>query len=187
MPDFDDEVEDREHPYRLSARFHRQRVGDRARRSSEERRHADLRRVRRVAADRQARPGAGNVSFPVRLHRQGGRHGKGVTEPQATFSTCSARRSCRCHPTVYGELLRELIARHHVDCWLVNTGWTGGKFGAGRRMPIRVTAVWSRPRSTVRSARGFPHRSVFRPRRACASARRRAAHSRTDQDLAQQG
>jgi phosphoenolpyruvate carboxykinase (ATP) len=36
-------------------------------------------------------------------------------------------------------MLRELIARHNVDCWLVNTGWTGGKFGTGSRMPIQVT------------------------------------------------
>ena len=43
------------------------------------------------------------------------------------------------HPSVYGNLLRDLIAKHHVDCWLVNTGWTGGKYGVGRRMPIRVT------------------------------------------------
>ena len=45
--------------------------------ASQEHRHADLRRVRRAAADRQARPGAGDVSFPVRLHRQGGGHGEG--------------------------------------------------------------------------------------------------------------
>ena len=64
---------------------------------------------------------------------------KGVTEPQATFSTCFGAAFLPLHPTVYGNLLRELVARHHVDCWLVNTGWTGGKFGAGRRMPIRVT------------------------------------------------
>jgi phosphoenolpyruvate carboxykinase (ATP) len=43
------------------------------------------------------------------------------------------------HPSVYGNMLRELIARHNADCWLVNTGWTGGKFGVGRRMPIGVT------------------------------------------------
>ena len=64
---------------------------------------------------------------------------KGVTEPQATFSTCFGAPFMPLHPTVYGNLLRDLVARHHVDCWLVNTGWTGGKVGVGRRMPIRVT------------------------------------------------
>jgi phosphoenolpyruvate carboxykinase (ATP) len=64
---------------------------------------------------------------------------KGVTEPSATFSTCFGAPFMPRHPTEYGNLLRELIARHHVDCWLVNTGWTGGKYGVGRRMPIRVT------------------------------------------------
>jgi phosphoenolpyruvate carboxykinase (ATP) len=61
------------------------------------------------------------------------------SEPQATFSTCFGAPFMPRHPSVYGNMLRELIARHNVDCWLVNTGWTGGKFGAGRRMPIRVT------------------------------------------------
>ena len=43
------------------------------------------------------------------------------------------------HPSVYGNLLRELIAAHGVDCWLVNTGWTGGAYGVGQRMPIAAT------------------------------------------------
>jgi phosphoenolpyruvate carboxykinase (ATP) len=64
---------------------------------------------------------------------------KGVTEPQATFSTCFGAPFMPRHPAVYGNLLRDLIEKHHVDCWLVNTGWTGGKYGVGRRMPIRVT------------------------------------------------
>jgi phosphoenolpyruvate carboxykinase (ATP) len=64
---------------------------------------------------------------------------KGVTEPQATFSTCFGAPFMPLHPAVYGNLLRDLVAKHHVDCWLVNTGWTGGKYGVGRRMPIRVT------------------------------------------------
>jgi len=64
---------------------------------------------------------------------------KGVTEPQATFSTCFGAPFMPRHPSVYGNLLRDLVEKHHVDCWLVNTGWTGGKFGVGRRMPIRVT------------------------------------------------
>ncbi|HVB88691.1 MAG TPA: phosphoenolpyruvate carboxykinase [Beijerinckiaceae bacterium] len=64
---------------------------------------------------------------------------KGVTEPEATFSTCFGHPFLPLHPSVYGNLLRDLIAKHSVDCWLVNTGWTGGKVGVGRRMPIRVT------------------------------------------------
>ncbi|NIX75797.1 phosphoenolpyruvate carboxykinase [Microvirga terricola] len=64
---------------------------------------------------------------------------KGVKDPEATFSTCFGAPFMPRHPSVYGNLLRDLIAKHHVDCWLVNTGWTGGKYGIGRRMPIRVT------------------------------------------------
>jgi phosphoenolpyruvate carboxykinase (ATP) len=64
---------------------------------------------------------------------------KGVTGPEATFSTCFGHPFLPLHPSVYGNLLRELIAKHSVDCWLVNTGWTGGKEGIGRRMPIKVT------------------------------------------------
>ena len=60
-------------------------------------------------------------------------------EPQATFSTCFGAPFMPRHPSVYGNMLRELIAKHNVDCWLVNTGWTGGKFGAGKRMPIKAT------------------------------------------------
>jgi phosphoenolpyruvate carboxykinase (ATP) len=43
------------------------------------------------------------------------------------------------HPSIYGNLLKERIAKGGVDCWLVNTGWTGGIYGVGHRMPIKVT------------------------------------------------
>jgi phosphoenolpyruvate carboxykinase (ATP) len=64
---------------------------------------------------------------------------KGVKDPEATFSTCFGAPFMPRHPSEYGNLLRDLIAKHSVDCWLVNTGWTGGKYGTGRRMPIKVT------------------------------------------------
>ncbi|MGD9783550.1 MAG: phosphoenolpyruvate carboxykinase [Hyphomicrobiaceae bacterium] len=60
-------------------------------------------------------------------------------EPQPTFSTCFGAPFMPRHPSVYGNLLRKLIADHGVDCWLVNTGWTGGKYGTGSRMPIKAT------------------------------------------------
>jgi phosphoenolpyruvate carboxykinase (ATP) len=63
----------------------------------------------------------------------------GVTEPEATFSTCFGAPFMPRHPSVYGNLLKDRIAKGGVDCWLVNTGWTGGKYGTGRRMPIKVT------------------------------------------------
>lgn len=61
------------------------------------------------------------------------------SEPQPEFSACFGAPFLPRDPTVYGKMLRELIAKHNVDCWLVNTGWTGGKFGTGSRMPIKVT------------------------------------------------
>ena len=63
----------------------------------------------------------------------------GVTEPDATFSTCFGAPFMPRHPSVYGNLLKERIAKGGVDVWLVNTGWTGGSYGTGSRMPIRVT------------------------------------------------
>ncbi len=64
---------------------------------------------------------------------------KGVTEPTATFSTCFGGPFMPRHPSEYGNLLRQKITAQHVDCWLVNTGWTGGAYGTGKRMPIKAT------------------------------------------------
>jgi phosphoenolpyruvate carboxykinase (ATP) len=63
----------------------------------------------------------------------------GVTEPTATFSTCFGAPFMPRHPSVYGNLLKERIAKGGVTCWLVNTGWTGGQYGVGSRMPIKAT------------------------------------------------
>src|SRR6185503_4437086 len=63
----------------------------------------------------------------------------GGTEPEATFSTCFGAPFMPRFPWVYGPLLKERIAKGGVRCWLVNTGWTGGKYGTGSRMPIKAT------------------------------------------------
>ncbi|MBX7492439.1 phosphoenolpyruvate carboxykinase [Qipengyuania sp. 1NDW9] len=63
----------------------------------------------------------------------------GVTEPTATFSTCFGAPFMPRHPSVYGNLLKKRIAEGGAQCWLVNTGWTGGKYGTGHRMPIKAT------------------------------------------------
>ena len=60
-------------------------------------------------------------------------------DPEATFSTCFGAPFMPRHPSVYGNLLRDLIDRHKVDCWLVNTGWTGGAHGVGERMSLPYT------------------------------------------------
>jgi phosphoenolpyruvate carboxykinase (ATP) len=64
---------------------------------------------------------------------------KGLVGVQPEFSTCFGAPFLPRPPAEYGNLLREYIARHKVDCWLVNSGWTGGVYGTGRRMPIKVT------------------------------------------------
>jgi phosphoenolpyruvate carboxykinase (ATP) len=64
---------------------------------------------------------------------------KGLVGVEPEFSTCFAAPFLPRPPSEYGNLLRELISRHKVDCWLVNSGWTGGIYGTGRRMPIKAT------------------------------------------------
>lgn len=65
----------------------------------------------------------------------------GVTEPEATFSTCFGAAFMPRHPSVYGNLLKERIAKGGAQCWLVNTGWSGGKATTPgiKRMPIKAT------------------------------------------------
>lgn len=70
----------------------------------------------------------------------------GVVEPTAAFSACFGAPFMALSPTVYARLLGERIAQHKADVWLVNTGWTGGPYGTGRRMPIAAT------RALVRAA-----------------------------------
>jgi phosphoenolpyruvate carboxykinase (ATP) len=61
------------------------------------------------------------------------------SEPQATFSTCFGAPFLPRQPEVYGRMLADLITRHGATCWLVNTGWSGGQYGVGKRMSIRHT------------------------------------------------
>ncbi len=113
---------------------------------------------------------------------------RGVKDPEATFSTCFGAPFMPLHPSVYGNLLRDLIAKHHVDCWLVNTGWTGGKVGVGRRMPIRVTRrLLSAALDGSLAKAKYRTDPYFRPRGAVGRAGRRAAHPDSAQDLGRQG
>ncbi|HEY0419999.1 MAG TPA: phosphoenolpyruvate carboxykinase [Acetobacteraceae bacterium] len=61
------------------------------------------------------------------------------SEPKATFSACFGAPFLPRRPEEYGRMLEALIERHGAECWLVNTGWTGGPYGVGRRMSIRHT------------------------------------------------
>lgn len=64
---------------------------------------------------------------------------RGVTEPQATFSTCFGAPFMAHHPHVYANMLKEKIAQHKSQVWLINTGWSGGPYGVGARMKIAHT------------------------------------------------
>jgi phosphoenolpyruvate carboxykinase (ATP) len=63
----------------------------------------------------------------------------GVTEPQATFSPCFGGPFLVWHPMKYAELLAEKIQRHKANVWLVNTGWSGGSYGVGKRLKLGLT------------------------------------------------
>jgi phosphoenolpyruvate carboxykinase (ATP) len=63
----------------------------------------------------------------------------GVKEPEATFSACFGQPFMVWHPTKYAELLAAKLAKHDAHVWLVNTGWSGGAYGAGARMKLKYT------------------------------------------------
>ena len=69
---------------------------------------------------------------------------KGIKEPEATFSTCFGAPFMVLHPGVYADLLGKQMARHNAACWLVNTGWSGGPYGIGKRMKISYTRAMIR-------------------------------------------
>jgi phosphoenolpyruvate carboxykinase (ATP) len=64
---------------------------------------------------------------------------QGVKEPIATFSPCFGLPFMPRPPRRYGEILRDKVIKNNVNCWLVNTGWIGGGYGDGKRIPIRIT------------------------------------------------
>ena len=69
---------------------------------------------------------------------------RGVTEPQATFSACFGAVFLVWHPTKYAEMLGRLLAEHGSHVWLVNTGWSGGAYGVGKRMKLGYTRAMVR-------------------------------------------
>ena len=64
---------------------------------------------------------------------------RGITEPQATFSSCFGAPFMVLSPNVYAKLLGEKIKKHNTDVWLINTGWSGGPYGVGERIKIPYT------------------------------------------------
>jgi phosphoenolpyruvate carboxykinase (ATP) len=63
----------------------------------------------------------------------------GVKEPSATFSACFGEAFLPLHPTIYAEMLSAKIKKHGSKVWLINTGWSGGKYGVGKRMSLDYT------------------------------------------------
>jgi phosphoenolpyruvate carboxykinase (ATP) len=64
---------------------------------------------------------------------------RGITEPQAPFSACFGAPFMPLHPTVYGDMLAEKLRSSGASAWLINTGWTGGGYGVGKRIDIAST------------------------------------------------
>ena len=64
---------------------------------------------------------------------------EGVTEPQTTFSACFGAPFMPLHPTKYAEMLGIKMKKHDVNVWLINTGWSGGSYGTGKRISLKYT------------------------------------------------
>src|SRR5262249_38377362 len=63
----------------------------------------------------------------------------GIKEPEATFSACFGAAFLVWHPAKYAELLAAKLRKHSANVWLVNTGWSGGSYGTGKRMKLGYT------------------------------------------------
>lgn len=63
----------------------------------------------------------------------------GIKDPEPTFSACFGEAFLPLHPTVYADLLASRMKEHGSKCYLINTGWSGGKFGVGKRMSLKLT------------------------------------------------
>ena len=63
----------------------------------------------------------------------------GITEPKSTFSACFGAPFMPLHPGIYAELLGKKLKEHHVNVWLINTGWSGGPYGVGKRIKLQYT------------------------------------------------
>ena len=63
----------------------------------------------------------------------------GITEPVPSFSACFGEAFLPLHPFKYASMLAEMVEKYHSNVWLMNTGWSGGKYGVGKRMSLKVT------------------------------------------------
>ena len=63
----------------------------------------------------------------------------GIIEPQTTFSACFGAPFMPLHPTKYAQMLGNKMQEHNVNVWLINTGWSGGEYGVGKRMSLKYT------------------------------------------------
>mmetsp|Transcript_13949 Transcript_13949/g.23627 ORF Transcript_13949/g.23627 Transcript_13949/m.23627 type:complete len:637 (-) Transcript_13949:631-2541(-) len=87
---------------------------------------------------------------------------EGITEPQATFSACFGGAFLIQHPYQYAKLLAEKMKAHGTNAWLVNTGWIGGRYGVGQRIPLKFTrAIVDAIHSGVLKDQSFVNTSVF--------------------------
>jgi len=68
----------------------------------------------------------------------------GVSEPEPTFSACFGAPFMALHPSKYAELLKKYLEENQTTCWLINTGWSGGPYGDGKRMKIEYSRAMVR-------------------------------------------
>ena len=180
-------LQDREHPLGLSARLHPECIAHRPRRSSEEHHLPHRRRLWRDAADREADAGAGDVSLPLRLHREGRRHREGPCRRAAGILDL-LRRAVPAAASVgrYGNLLRDYIAgTTSIAGWSIRAGPAANTASAAA-CRSRRRARCSRGARRFAEERRLPHRPYFGFSVPTSVAGRRAAPALSDQDLEEQ-